>query len=122
MDDTASSTGLALAMARCLEDHKGEDTVVLDVAESAGWTDYFVITTARSVVHAIGLVHESTVFLQGKGVKPRVSRKRVGENGWQLLDCGDFVVHIMVKESREFYDLEKLWFKGVPLDYSSKSS
>jgi ribosome-associated protein len=31
---------------------------------------------------------------------------------WKLLDCGDFVVHLMSSRAREFYDLEKLWFQA----------
>ena len=39
---------------------------------------------------------------------------------WILLDYGDFVVHVFNGESREFYDLARLWLDArkveVPKD------
>jgi ribosomal silencing factor RsfS len=43
------------------------------------------------------------------------------EEGWILLDCGRFVIHLMDQEHRAFYELEKLWFRSQAL-YSSNSS
>ena len=45
----------ALEAARLLADHKGEDTVVLDIGAVCSFADYFIITTARSSAHLAGL-------------------------------------------------------------------
>ena len=113
----------ALEAARLIDEHKGEDTVVLDIGGVSSFADYFVISTARSSAHLAGLHRELDAFLRRRGIRPRHGgHKSVGESGWLLLDCGDFVVHLMEKEQREFYDLERLWFKAERLSYWSKSS
>jgi len=98
-----------------LDDHKGEDTLVLDVMENCSWTEYFIITTSNSQGHLRGLIRTLQEFLDDKEIEIiRRSKKMEGE-GWTLIDCGFCVVHIMSKESRDFYDLEKLWFNSKAL-------
>lgn len=116
MGDTANDRDLALAVARLLGEHKAADPVVLDVGAATSWADYMVIATARSGVHAMGLVRELDAFLSARGIRPVNRHRRVTENGWQLVDCGNVVVHVMLQEPREFYDLEKLWFKAAVVD------
>jgi ribosome-associated protein len=122
MEGTASSREAAAAVARFLEDHKAEDTVVLDLTRITTLTDFFVITTARSSAHLAGLVKELSRLFPQIGVRPLSRHKRSTDRGWLLVDCGDFVIHLMEKEQREFYELERLWFKAERIPYSSKSS
>lgn len=113
MAATSSSRDAALEAARLIADHKGEDTVVLDLREVSGVTDFFVIATARSSTHLTGLVKELTAFFHARNIQPLNRHKGRVEKGWLLIDCGDFVVHLMEKEQRDFYDLERLWFKAA---------
>ncbi len=122
MEDTASVRERACAVAQLLEDHKGEDTVLLDLTTATPLTDYFVITTARSSAHMTGLLKELSRFFSAVGIHPLNRHKRVTDKGWLLVDCGDFVVHLMEREQREFYELERLWFRAERIPYSSKSS
>ena len=103
--------------ARLINDHKGEDTVVLDISGVSTIADYFIISTARSAAHMAGLLREVTLFLKERGIHPLHGHKGRPETGWLLLDCGDFVIHLMEKEQREFYDLERLWFKAGQVPY-----
>ena len=119
----AESREAALEAARLIHEHKGEDTVVLDISGASSFADYFVISTARSSAHLSGLHRELQVLLRGRGIRPlNAGHKIGGESGWLLLDCGDLVIHLMEKEQREFYDLERLWFKAERISYWSKSS
>lgn len=121
MEDTARTD--ALAVARLLEEHRGEDVVVLDVGEAAGWTDYFVIATVASSVRRRGVLRAVGAYLEARDI-PRLNPHRRQEEegeGWILLDCGRIVIHLMDPEARAFYELEKLWFRSQAL-YSSNSS
>jgi ribosome-associated protein len=122
MDDTSSSRDRARAVARLLEDHKGEDTVLLDLSGVSSLADYFVITTARSSAHLSGLMKELSRFFPQTGLRPLNRHKGVRDRGWLLIDCGDIVIHLMEKDQREFYELERLWFRAERISYSSKSS
>jgi ribosome-associated protein len=117
MAGRSSSREAALAAARLLADHKGEDTVVLDIADSSGFADFFVITTARSSVHLAGLGRAVAEGLEARGMRPVNRHKGRAEAGWLLLDCGDLIVHVMEREQRSFYDLERLWFRAEKLPY-----
>jgi ribosome-associated protein len=122
MAATSSSRETALEAARLIADHKGDDTVVLDISEVSGFADFFIIATAHSSAHVQGLLRELTSFFHMKGIHPLHPRKGRPEKGWILLDCGDLVIHLMEKDQREFYDLEKLWFRAERVSYWSKSS
>ncbi len=122
MADTSSSREAVLAAARLIADHKAEDVVVLDISGVSAIADFFVIATARSSAHLGGLQRELAVFFRDRGIRLLNGHKGRAETGWLLLDCGDFIMHLMEREQREFYDLERLWFKAERVPYWSKSS
>ena len=123
MGATSSSREAAQEAARLIAEHLGEDTVVLDISGVSSFADFFVISTARSSAHLEGLQREVEAFLKSQGIRPRNGGRKVrGESGWLLLDCGELVIHLMEREQREFYDLERLWFKAERVTYWSKSS
>ncbi|MBU0927604.1 MAG: ribosome silencing factor [Spirochaetes bacterium] len=93
-----------------MAEHNGGDTVVLDLRKLSTWTDFFIVTSATSSTHLRGLARWAEDYLGPLGYSP-LRRPRLAEDEqWCLLDFGDFVVHIMAAEAREFYELEKLWF------------
>lgn len=92
-----------------LTEHKGIDTIVIDVTGNCSFTDYFVITTVTSLAHLRGLAHEIWSVLNELDLEVSNRHKTPGTDGWELIDCGDIVVHLMSNELRSFYSLEKLW-------------
>jgi ribosome-associated protein len=114
---TSNSREAAVHAARLISEHKGEDTVLLDISEVSPIADFFIIATANSGTHRAGIVRALTVFFHEKGVRPLNRHKGREDKGWLLLDCGDFVIHLLEKEQRDFYDLERLWFKAVRVSY-----
>ena len=121
MEDTAKNSTV-LAIAELLDEHNGEETVVIDIHEQSSWTDYFVIATVSSQAHMRGIVRYVNGYLSDHAIEPLHRRKHVSEDGWTLIDCGEFVIHLMSRETREFYDLERLWYAGKKVYHSSKSS
>jgi ribosome-associated protein len=120
-DTSRSERSAVVAIASLLDEHRAEDTVALDVRSLCSWTDYFVITTVRSQTHLRGLVQWLAPLLKEWGLQPLGRyRNPSPDQGWVLIDCGSIVIHLMDRERRDFYELEKLWFQAEEL-YSSSS-
>ncbi len=102
----------AIAVARFLDEHRGKDTVALDISTKSSFADYFVITTVTSMGHLRGLLDQLVPFLGEIDTQPLNGTKRRDDDGWILLDCGFLIVHLMTGEFRNFYELERLWFGG----------
>ncbi len=94
---------------RCASDKQAFNMVALDLRKIASFTEFFIIATGANQRQVQAIADEINEQLK-KQLKSRPVRIE-GYSGaeWVLLDYGDFVVHIFNKESREFYDLERLW-------------
>jgi ribosome-associated protein len=91
-----------------LSEKKAEDIQVLKIESLTVIADYFVIATATSTTHVKSLADEVEFVLDGQDIKPlRVEGYQAAN--WILMDYASVVVHIFVKDTREFYKLEKLW-------------
>ncbi|MCL2294404.1 MAG: ribosome silencing factor [Spirochaetes bacterium] len=99
-------------VAEFINDFKGINTVALDLRYYNAWTDFFIITTASSVTHLRGMYNNIQEKLQELSIEPFFRQKKIDNENWVLIDCGYFVIHLMDKEHREFYELEKLWFNS----------
>ena len=91
-----------------LEDNKALNIVSLDVKKKTSITDFIVFATGTSNRHIYSLSRSIYEKLKKDGFKNSVIE---GDNttGWIVIDTGDVIVHIFKKESREFYNLEKMW-------------
>lgn len=92
-----------------LDDLKGRDAVTLDVKPMTDITDYMVICTGTSSRHVKSLADNVAIELKKRGLLA-LSIEGIDHSAeWALVDFGDVVVHIMLPETRDFYDLERLW-------------
>lgn len=98
------------------DEMKGADIVAFDVSETLGLTDIFLIATGSSPRHVLSIAEEveKQMHLQ-LSTNPR-EREGLDEGQWVLLDFGDIVVHVMDQDSRDFYDLERLWSQCPRID------
>lgn len=112
-----SSLEVAMHLSRVALDKKAENLVVLDVHELSSFADYFVIMSGRSTRHVQGLADAVERELSAKRVT-NANTEGYQEGIWVLLDYNDVIVHIFYHESRQFYELEKLWHDAprVPVD------
>jgi ribosome-associated protein len=106
----------ALEIAKLMEDYKGESVSVIDVSQLNSWTDYFVIVTINSSAHWKGLYKHVKDYIKDNDMEIKVPNKKIPDgDDWNLIDIGPIVVHLMSREAREFYNLEKLWQSGEKL-------
>jgi ribosome-associated protein len=111
------SAEITAAIAAAL-DKKAEHLVVLDLTKSSAFTDFFVICTGtnRRQVQAIADAVEDAV---GKrGTKPALV-EGYDRGDWVLLDYFDFIIHVFMPASREFYNLERLWGDAEKIEVSA---
>ena len=91
-----------------LEDAKARDITVLDVRKISDFTDYMVIATGTSNRHVQSTADKVVDVLRMHGVRSvGIEGGKIGD--WVLIDFGDVIVHVMREETRDFYNLEKLW-------------
>ncbi len=88
---------------------KGERIVILDVADVLSITDAFVIASATSDRHVRALADAVDETIRKAGGPHLLHTEGYSESRWILLDYGTFVVHIFTEETREYYNLERLW-------------
>ncbi len=91
-----------------LEDLKAENIVQLDVSSIASFTDYMIFASGTSTRHVSAIADSVIEAAKAAGRPPQgVEGAEVGE--WILIDLGDAIVHVMLPEVRQYYELEKLW-------------
>jgi len=101
------SQALALAAARLALTRKAADVVTMDLRGLTTMTDFFVVCSADSDVQIRAIADAIDEGMRKKGVD--AWHRESGSTTWVLLDFVDVVVHIFHRNTRPFYNLEKLW-------------
>lgn len=102
------SAALIETIVAALEDVKGQDISVLEVTELTDVTDYLVVASGASSRQVKALAQNVLEECKERGYRP-LGTEGIDGGEWVLVDFGDAVVHVMLPETRAFYDLEKLW-------------
>ena len=107
---------MALAAAKALDSKKGRDIKVLEIDKITTLADYFVIATGSSNTQINALCGAVEKTLKEQAGELPLRREGYRDGTWVLLDYGCVCVHVFSAEARSFYDLERLWADGKPLD------
>ena len=110
---------IALLAAKALDDKKGMDIKLLEVTDVTSIADYFLICTGTSNTHVKTLCDSVEAELEITG-EPLLHREGHRGGTWVLLDFGCLIVHVFTNETREFYDLERLWNDATPIKISEE--
>jgi ribosome-associated protein len=116
-NDRTSARDLAVVAARAGDAKGASEVVVLEVGEVLVVADEFVIMSASNdrLVKALVDDVERAVREAGAGSPLRV--EGLDDRHWVLIDYGDVVVHVFLAETREYYELERLWGDVARLDW-----
>lgn len=108
----------AVMAAKAISSKKGLDIQVIEISDISVLADYMVIATGTSSTHVKALADEVEYQLDKNGISvSHVEGYR--SNTWILLDYVDVIVNVFSDEAREFYDLDRLWQDGKPIDLTN---
>lgn len=99
-----------------LDDKKAENITAIETTELTIVSDYFVIASGTSSTHVRSLADDLEDEMNKAGVP--VSHIEGRATGWILLDYGSVLVHVFDRESREYYNIERLWTDAQIIDIS----
>ncbi len=91
-----------------LDDSKAEDVVTIDLRGRSPLADYMVIASGGSQRHVSALA-DHLLYAMKDCNKGQTRVEGLSECDWVLIDLGDVIVHLFRPETREFYNLEKMW-------------
>ena len=104
-----------------IADKKGENVLILDLSQLLVVTDIFVIASGTSTRHVKSLASDAEDALREIDRKP-IRREGTDYGEWVLLDFGDLVLHLFEAETREYYDLERLWADAPRIEFEPTST
>ena len=100
-------------------DKKALDVVVLDLSHTSAFTDFFVICTGTNVRQVQAIAYGIEEALAKLGTKPALV-EGYDRGEWILIDCFDFIFHVFLPATRDFYSLERLWGDAERIEVSAK--
>ena len=107
-DEALTSDQIRDLVISVLEDLKAIDIQEVDVTGKNPLTDRFIVASGNSTRHVKSMSEKLLLKAKAVGHPPLgIEGDKGGE--WVLVDLNDVIVHLMLPQTRAFYNLEKLW-------------
>ncbi len=100
--------------ANALNEKKARELNAVKVSDLTVLTEYFLMATGTSSTHVNSLADEVEEKLKEQGILPHHIEGKA--TGWLCLDYGSVIINIFSRDQREFYNLDKMWSDGEPID------
>lgn len=103
-----SSQKFVKSVAKSASNLKATDIKILDLADLCSFTDYFMICSGSSSRHVQSIADNIVIEQKKNGHQP-LGVEGESKGDWVLIDFGSVVAHVFYPETREFYNIERLW-------------
>ena len=121
-NDRQSARDLAITAARVGDAKGATEVVVLEVGDVLVVADEFVIMSAPNDRLVKALVDEVEQVVRDGGGGSPLRVEGLDDRHWVLMDYGDVVVHVFLAETRQYYELERLWADVPRLDWQEPAA
>jgi ribosome-associated protein len=110
---------LAITAAQVADAHHGNDVLILHVGDVLALTEYFVVVGASNKRLVNAIVDEVEAQLKVLVDRAPIRVEGMRENQWVLIDYGDVIVHVFLKEIRDFYEIERLYTDVPKIEWNT---
>jgi ribosome-associated protein len=108
--------------ARAADEKQGNEILVLEVGVVSALTGWFVIVDGANERQVKTLVDAIEAGVAEDGGPRPLRVEGMDARQWVLVDYGDFVVHVFLTETRQYFELERLWSDVPRLDWAAVTS
>lgn len=107
--EQGDSSALRDLVLQVLDDAKAQDVEVFDLRERNTFADFMVVASGTSSRQNKAMADRLGMKIKALGLPAPLGVEGQQEGEWVLVDLNDVVVHLMLPQTRAFYNLEKLW-------------
>lgn len=105
---------IARLATKVASEKQASDVLMLDVGGVCSFADYFVICSGDTKRH-IEAVWQGIIDEMKKSGVALYHKEGTSDSGWMLVDFGSVIIHIFTPPERDYYQLDKLWSKAIPV-------
>ena len=112
---SSNPTGIqneAQRISELMLEKKAVDIIIIDVRKITTLTDFFVVCTSESEPQTRAITDHINLTMKKEGSESW-HIEGYQHLDWVLVDFVNTVAHIFSKETREYYEFERLWADGV---------